>query len=535
MKTKNFVLALMLAACSLTAPAQSSDAVLRDKITQAVMNVYDEQLAKEPGDYNTRFARAHQQYYNGEYSAAMEDVNMAMASTPDSDNELRFDEYVLRARIYDAMGNYASEITDLQAALAISPKSLACTDLLAKANLKMGNTQDAEQHFKTILRSEPMNYDAMYGLAQVELARGNQQAAIDHVSEASKLFPAEPQVYSNRADILNRTGQPEAAAYELVQGMCVGDGGDCMERLFDLSDTNYDVVMNTLSSVSGQAPNSAGMWRYIRANVAMDHKHYGQALKELNRITRNNLYDNHSVYYNTAKCLLELGRFDEAASMADKAIQMDHAQPEYYLVKSLAELNRGAGGNYDAAMDVLNQCSAVAPQYAPMLLAKARLLLAQHKSNDALGYLNAAVANEPDYAEALLTRGYLLKRELNNITAANRDFEAVTKLDDGLCDFKGFALYELGRETDAQLWVRRVTATALPGGENCYYAAALMGMRGDTTQGMELLKKALDLGYGSLYELKHNELPYVNIQELRSSSDFYPVLSKYQTNFQERD
>ena len=44
----NFVLAVAVAVSAMTAMAQSSDAVLRDKITNAVMKVYDDQLAKEP-------------------------------------------------------------------------------------------------------------------------------------------------------------------------------------------------------------------------------------------------------------------------------------------------------------------------------------------------------------------------------------------------------------------------------------------------------------------------------------------------------
>ena len=140
----------------MTGLAQSSDAVLRDKITNAVMKVYDDQLAKDPNDYNTLFARAHQHYYNGDYTSALADVNQALLITPKTDSELRFDEYILRARISDARKDYVSELADLRLAQEIQPKSLACTDLIAKANLKAGNLNAAEKAFKTILRAESM-------------------------------------------------------------------------------------------------------------------------------------------------------------------------------------------------------------------------------------------------------------------------------------------------------------------------------------------------------------------------------------------
>ena len=57
---KLFVLALMMAifTCFATS-AQNSD-----KITQAVMKVYNDHLIKNPNDYNTLFMRANQLFYN---------------------------------------------------------------------------------------------------------------------------------------------------------------------------------------------------------------------------------------------------------------------------------------------------------------------------------------------------------------------------------------------------------------------------------------------------------------------------------------
>ena len=157
MNTTKFILSLIVAVCAMTAVAQNSDPALRDKITNAVMKVYDEQLAKDPNDYNTLFARAHQHYYNGDYNAAVADVNQALLITPKTDNDLRFDEYILRARISEARQDYTSELADLRMAQELQPKSLPCTDMIAKANLKAGNLNAAEKAFKTILRAEPMN------------------------------------------------------------------------------------------------------------------------------------------------------------------------------------------------------------------------------------------------------------------------------------------------------------------------------------------------------------------------------------------
>ena len=523
--------ALVLLLGAVDTVAQSSDAVFRDKMTSAVMKVYDDHLAQNPNDYNILFARAHQNYYNGDYTAALADVNQALLLTPKTDKELRFDEYILRARISDARHDYAGELADLRLALELQPKSLPCTDLMAKASLKSGDLNAAEKAFKTILRAESMNYDAMYGLAQVELARGNGKAALDHVNKAVGLFRVEPQVYINRADIYTRQGNIDAAVQDLLNGMSVGDGGNAAQCLFDLSDTHYDAVMASLATIADQSTD-AGIYRYLRANIAIDHCRYAQALKDLNQILRNHQYDSHTAYYNAARCCFELGRYDEAIPLVNQALALDPSQAEYYVLKAQAEYYVGDGGHADVAMDWLERCSLIAPQSVSMLLAKAALYIHQGQDDTALGYLNAAVANDPGNAEALLTRALVLQRKGNDPLAL-KNLNTMLLLDDDVYDLKGFAHSLLGHDNDALVWLNQITATSLPGGENYYYAALLMAMRGDYYKAMEYVEKAIELGYASKHRLQREELLPVTLQPLRTEPGFDLLVEKAQPNFVE--
>jgi len=525
MNIARIIVSLLVAVGALTAAGQNSDAIVRDKMTSAVMKVYDDHLAQNPNDYNVMFARAHQHYYNGDYTAALTDLNQAMLLTPKTDKELRFDEYILRARISDARMDYTSELADLRLAQELQPKSLACTDLIAKANLKTGNLDAAEKAFKTILRAESMNYDAMFGLARVYQARGDNKEAINQVNKAVELFRAEPQVYVNRADICVGMGDITGAVQNLLLGMSKGDGGNAAQRLFDLSDTNYDAVMSSLAELADKDAVNGGTYRYLRANVAIDHCKYSQALEDLNTIKRTRQYESPSVDYNIAKCCLEMARYDEALTHVDQALLADPLQPEYYLVKSLAEYYAGEGGNYASAMEALDRCSLSFPQYVPMLQAKASLLAKQGDDNEALGYLNAAVANDPNDAESLIARAMLLKR-LGKDKLATRDLNTVALMSDDVYDLKGFALSGLGRENEAFSWMRRITSASQTGGENFYYAALFMASLGDNFRAMDYLQKAVENGFGSLYRLRDDVLSPLNLQSLRSEPGFDLLLEK---------
>ena len=75
----------------------------------------------------------------------------------------------------------------------------------------------------------------------------------------------------------------------------------------------------------------------------------------------------------------------------------------------------------------------------------------------------------------------------------------------------------------------------MPGGENYYYAAIFMALRGDDFSAINYLQKALDNGYGSLYKLKYDELSALNLKSLRAKPDFELAIDKAQRNFFERD
>lgn len=538
MNIKYMMLALVLAAGFATAMAQNDDAAVRQRINEAVLKVYDEQLAKEPNDYSTLLARANQYYYFGRVDDAMTDVNSALALIPTKEKEMRYDALMLRARLFDQQGAFEGEIADLTEAANLVPSSLACTDMLAKVCLKVGRLDEAEANFKAIQRAEPLNYDAMYGMAQVALKRNDFEAATNHVDKAVGLFAAEPQVYINRADILERMNQFEPAALDLVSAFSIGDkSGVALQRLVTMADAHYDQVMSALGTTIDKAPRG-GLFYYIRASIAMDHFHYGQALKDLKSIIDNNLYDYHSVFYKAARCQYELMQYVEALNNVNRAIAMNESgDADYLLLKAQCERRMGNGDNFDTAMNTLSGVAAIDGKHLGTLLEQARIHIAKRESRPAMIYLNAAIdyTDQPS-AEALLLRGWLNKYRNNDAVTAAADFERVAQLnDDTAHGLRGFALHELGRADEAKQWAQKIIEnTSMAGGEAYYYAAALYSDMGEDKLAIEAFKKCLANGFGSLFEVRVNEDPYVNLKLVRRLADFETLMSQSQINFQER-
>lgn len=538
-KVRYILLMLAVAAGSVTFVAHSqddNDAALRQKINTAVMKVYDDALAKDPTDYNTRFARANQLYYNGDYENALSDVTACLLATPDKESELRYDELLLRAKIYNATRQYGMEKEDLTQALALKPSNMAGIDMMAKLALQQGDLDVAEKNFNAILRQSPQNYDALYGLARVAVKRSDWTTAQDMANRAVTLFPAEQQVYLNRADIYTQMGQYQPAAQDLILAMSVSnDQGKAVSQLLNMADNHYDEVMKALQVSIDNAPRN-GTFPYLRATVAMRRMHYGQALRNLNSIVNNNLSNDCSVYFNQARCLFELARYDEALAALEKGMATNGNDADACVLKAQITEHMGQGGNYAAALQVLKEGESLNTGYAPNLLAQARILIAQRKSEEALDILNNVIAANPRNNEALLMRGWLYKYRLRNRDAALADFGIAVNNGSDLKSLKGFALHEVGRDDEARTWAQDIIRdNVLPGGESYACASALLSDMGDNDQALKYLESALANGYGSLYEVRDNVDPYVNLKLVRRHAEFQTLVDRYETNFQETE
>ena len=507
-----------------------------DKISAAVMRVYDDYIAKNPNDYNTLFMRANQHYFNKNYDAALSDVDRTIQLAPTNEAELLFDAYILRAKLYELNKNYDAALADVDKAAAFNPTSLSWVDMKGKIAYSKGDYNTAEAQFKSILQQQPRNYEAMFCLGCVAAQQGKADDAMAWVNQAVTLFPAEAQVYVNRAYVQELLGKyRDASDTYLIAMSSTDDNGESIGQLFRLADTHYDDVMASLRSATDDNPR-VGIFYRVRSAIALKYKHYGQALRDLKAITDNNLMEYSTIYNDEANCLFQLGDYDQAYSYANKAIANDATNPDGYIMRSKIEKYQGKGNNYVTAINTLDQALVLNPDYAPALMEKARLLIEQKKYKEALPLLDKAVVSDPENAELLMLRGWLNKNYLNNVAAATADFQKVLALpDEEITSLRGFALHELNRDSEATAWAeQKIKEMSSTGGEAYYYAAALQAAMGNKAQGIKYLESCLANGYGGLYDIKLNKAPYVNLEPLRSEAAFNMLVNQSQLNFQER-
>lgn len=533
---RHFLWIALLAFTALSMSAQSvendPDEALRQRINDAVMKVYNEHLAKDPNDYTTLYMRAGQYFNFGKLDSALVDINRAIELTPKKEKELMLDELMMRAAIYDARGDLQLEREDLTKAAELSPSSPAVIEMTARLGYKLGDYDSAYHNYESLLRRDARNYNAMYGLAQVEIKRNNTEEAIKWVDRAIEIYPANPMVYLNKGDILEQANQPTAAAQTYLLGMISSDdNGMSIERLFALSDTHYDEVMNVLRMATDEAPRVGVLYR-IRSSIAANHNHYGQAMKDIKTLLDNDMMTHDAIFSDAALCEYHLTDFNNALKHIDRAIELNNSEALYYTQRGDILSAMGKSGDaisaYDHAieLDARNQVEA--------FLGKARVYLAAKDNNLALRTLNEGLTVAPDNSELLLTRAWVYKYRTSQADAAIADCNRVIARDNGLMtSLKGFALHEVGRDDEARAWAQKIiNDNIMPGGQSYYYAAVLMSYIGDNDKAMEYWTSSLANGFGSKYEAMENENPYLNLRLLRKIDGFKTLMGHNSSNFE---
>ena len=151
-------------------------------------------------------------------------------------------------------------------------------------------------------------------------SKGDSEEAMKWVNNAVSLYPAEAQVYINRALVQEMLGKyRDASDTYLVAMSATNDNGAAISRLFDLSAEHYDDVMASLRSACDDNPR-VGIFYRVRSAIALNYKHYGQALRDLKAITDNNLMEYSTIYNDEATCSSSLATMTRPTTMPTRQL-----------------------------------------------------------------------------------------------------------------------------------------------------------------------------------------------------------------------
>lgn len=233
---------LLLAAAAIiwlgnTASAQSG---IQNPITQAVLQVYEEELQANPKDYNIYLSRADEYYRHGEYIRALPDVDKAIEYAPSSESDVLLRAYILRAGIYNETKRPEKALPDLEKACELAPDSFSAIYQKANTEYTLGKYEEAKTDFMRLQRINNRAPESYIGLARIAVKQNNLGIANEMLAQAVNLDPNNAETYVRRASVRRQMGDHNGAVDDLILALSNDSKNNrAMTELLEYGNTNY--------------------------------------------------------------------------------------------------------------------------------------------------------------------------------------------------------------------------------------------------------------------------------------------------------
>lgn len=524
-----YIATCIFASLSLTAPAQSSRL---NPVTKAMMDTYQRLIDENPQDYETYLKRANEYYRYDQYLRALNDVNEALKYIPGGDNDSRFQALCLRANIYENTGKPSDALDDLNAALRIDPANYITVYQRANIEYELGKYDEAKADYQRLHRLNARSVEALFGLARCAVKEQNIGLANEYADQAVATAPSQSDVYTRRASIRQMMGNNNGAVDDLILAISTDNSNNkALKELVNMGNEDYTAVMTGLSNAIRQAPR-VGMFYYIRAVIAMSHYRYLAALGDFKTIVDQNLYDHPGLYKSMAECYYALGNYAQASADIEYAISSTADNASYYVI--LSKIRR-AQWRAEDALEAAEKALAQNPDYADALAQKSLALVDLKRYQDASDAIGEAILNDASIPYYYMIRGWILNDFLNRPNNATTFYNQLIAMDDNdqsVKSLKGFALLFTGKQAEAIGWIESILAeTPDHDGQANYYAASLYSQAGMPDKALEHMEKALANGYANSHDWNLNYDARVNVAPLRDNPRFAALLEQYKSIF----
>lgn len=547
---KKFLTAAVVAASISSMTAQSQQSI-DNPMTQAMLDVYAKELEANPKDADIYFRRANEYYKFNQYLRALADVDKTLEYAPAGNRDLKFQAYMLRADIYQMLDKHREALADFSEALKLDPTSFMALYQKANEEYALGDYSAAKADYTRLRSTNPRSVEALTGLARVAVKENDLGRASEYMDGAVEMMSADSDIYIRRASVRRMQGNNTGAVEDLLMAISIDNNTRAFQELIDMANVDYPAVISAISTSISYAPQQ-GMLYYIRGFIAQAHDHYASALADYRKLIDQNMYEYAGLYNSMAQCQLALCRYPQAIDNIDHAISMDGGKNgEFYATK--ARILYAQGKNSEA-MDALKQASLRGYSSTNVDELQALVDYAAGDFEKANDIYAAMIVDHPEVMRNYIYRAWVLadglKQLANAQTLYNRVVSMTADSDNGekatsplsaVQSYRGFALLFSGDRPGALDWAKglysdyRDTDGYLNFVLACLYAQASVAdpsisssEKYDlTASAIKSLERALQLGYGNLYEITKADTGRVSLAPLRNDSHFNALIARY--------
>lgn len=505
-------------------------------MTKAMMEVYDAEIAANPKDAELYFRRANEYYKFNQYLRALADVDKTLELAPQSNRDLRFQAYMLRADIYQMVDKHQEALADFSEALNLDPASFMALYQKGNEEYELGDYAAAKASYTRLRAANPRSVEALTGLARIAVKENNLAQASEYMDGAVAMMSADSDIYIRRASVRRMQNNNTGAVEDLLMAISIDNNTRAFQELIDLANVDYPSVITGLSTSISYAPQQ-GMLYYIRAFIAQAHEHFASALQDYRKLIDQNMYDYAGLYNSMAQCQLALCKYQDAMANVDRAISMDGGKnPEFFVTK--AKIYYAMDRMADAQQAIRTARNKGDKSNATLEF-EGVVDFARGRFEEANDLYASMVIDNPDRMINYILRGWVLNdgmKQTANAQALYRRMVNMTESDSegsvsqlaAVQSYRGFALLFSGEKEKALKWGETLERDYRDtDGYLHFHTACLFAQAGEADKAFASLEKALQLGYGNLYEISAADYGRISLAPIRKDARFNQLLARY--------
>ncbi|MBM3177169.1 MAG: tetratricopeptide repeat protein [Bacteroidetes bacterium] len=297
----------------------------------------------------------------GDFDKALRFANAAVANSPSEAKH-----YLLRSKVYEALGNLNAALTDLSIAVELNPADAATRFDRAWLAYREGRTDLARADFRILLNkgntvTSSVYYRQNYGrtdristmesgikdmmlhyLGLTELKAGNYKRAIELFDSALLFNPKDPDVYAHRGVAWERVGQPNKAELDYDQAFRLNpDHPLSMQKKSELmvSQGKFKEAEEELNEAIKNNPGigafyaQRGYLRFVRENFSGAIHDYDSAILLGTKDSE--------LWVNRGLAFEKISKSNEAMENYRQALQTDPANPKAWFTQGNLFLKNG--------------------------------------------------------------------------------------------------------------------------------------------------------------------------------------------------
>ncbi|MDR1897732.1 MAG: tetratricopeptide repeat protein [Prevotellaceae bacterium] len=490
------------------------------------LKCFNEALKEHPDDVDALYLRAATYMEMEEYNKALSDYNAAIKNYKKSEVLMLDDLLFKRGELYYIIENNEKAIVDFSAAIKYNPKNKYAYLSRAKVYSDEKNYSAATADYKQTLSIDETITGAKIGLARNLIEQGQNDEAIEMLTQAAKVDPQYGSIYGYRALAYDQKGDYRHAIDDIILVLSIDGITNEDRRILGIyAEHEFTYVVSKISSMIIREKDEPN-WIFLRAELYMDRGMYHEAIEDYNTLEKQASSSDVSVYYLRGECYSEIGQYDKAVKDFEQAIELNGQEGSALsaLYTELADCKR-LGGDYKGAIEVFSKAIEQNPMgdYAYYKRGWTKEFIRDFQG--ALKDYNTAIDLDNEYAYTYLNRGCLYQKELDKPDLAKKDFLKVLELEteyrsSGNC--RQYALVHLGREKDAIAWQDSILAQ-YPTSGNYYDAACVYSLMKRTPEAIACLRTAFEKGYREFIHLANDN----DLDNIRNTPEYVKLMNEW--------